>query len=247
MIDWLVLYMNNRKNYLNFLPVYSEKMADLLKSDINWKILKKIRSSGLNGITARKMSEILNESPSTIHNSIRELKRMGFITGIKERHMKANRLAIPEEIAKGIRGEFGGKLPRRMSGRSPTYYVSACDKRSGITHRRAHEAEDPWGDIVFHEDFRKVMLKMIKESEQDKKLFKHFENYIIEVYEKLLPTKRSETVKEILPTEKILCPRCNKNHEKYEFIKAMLFLITTMYMDSKEFEDLSKKLKIRKK
>ena len=214
-----------RTDYLKFLPVSSEKVADLLKTDAVWEALLKVRESGNNGITVGEMCKELHEPQSTIYNAIKELTRIGFVLGIKESTLQRKKWGRP------------GKEDERRPGKSPKRFFEPCELKSGIMGERERAAENPWGDIRFSKEFdREIVNRMRKDKEDLKIIHNGFKDYIEKFCKERLKAPDSD-LKKVLPNLEV-CPRCERSHEATELMKAMVLYLAADFLDSDDFQEL---------
>lgn len=220
-----------RKEYLVFLPVASEKTADLLKNEAVWSVLKCVRKSGTEGITAEKISEKLGESPSTVYNALRQLERVGYVRGVKMRKW-LKKVGRPPS---GIKTKKEFKRP----GKSPKVYTEPCDKVVGLVHRTEGEKENPWGDVIFSKKFDEEIGRLVKNDKSKDKLFKSLVEFIEPFYLKLSKSNRND-IKNILPDVADKCRECKESHELEEFIKAIAYYVCALFLNSENAKKMKK-------
>ncbi|MFH1586739.1 MAG: winged helix-turn-helix domain-containing protein [Candidatus Diapherotrites archaeon] len=223
------------KEYLSFLPVSSDKVADILKTEAVWQIMKAIRHSRHEGMTVNALSEKLHESPSTVYNAIKQLERAGFVYGVKKGvHMKKRGRPSRE-----ISGEY------RKSGKSPKIYFEPCEYYSGYSTRKEGEIENPWGDIKFSHEFNEEIGQLIKKNPKYlKNIFSVLGGFLDSFYGGKLKNSKDTGVVNLLP-DKELCSRCNNSHEGNEFMRAIVLIAVTQYLDSDSFAKILKKYELR--
>lgn len=220
-----------RKEYITFLPVCSVRTADMLKTEAIWEVYQSIRQGGFRGKTAAQVCEDTHEPRSTVYLAIKQLEREGYIQGMK-----------PEKIKK--LGRPSRESERKRAGKTPKIYFEACELRAGITHRHEGEHENPWGDIIFSEDFFNEIGKILKNQAEVKEINRKIISFLRKFYkEKILASNNTE-IKKLIPGDGI-CPNpeCGKSHEGYELTKAMVLSIATHLLESEEFKELLKDLK----
>ncbi len=235
-----------RKEYITFLPVCSDRTADMLKTEAIWTVLECIRRSGMRGKTVAEIQDETTEPRSTVYNAIKQLEREGYIQGMKEKRLKKiGRMLGSKELKKrGIAEDIYKRKYEKKSGKRPKVYFEACELRAGITHRHEGERENPWGDVVFSEDFFNVVGRMLKKDKGLSEINNDIIKLIKDFYTKKIETSDASEVKKLIPEDEI-CELCKKSHEGYEFLKALVLFIASNLLESKEFEKLLEELKFR--
>lgn len=216
-----------RREYIKFLPVCSRRTAEMLKKEALWDVLEAIRSSGFRGITARQIEKKTHEPISTIYNAISQLTREGYIIGMKPSKLKA------------VWGHRR-KEPREP-GKTPKKFFEACERRSGMDHREEGKKDNPYGDVIFYDDFFHNVGSLINKEPELKEIRKSLLDFTEKFYRERIMNSNGK-VKKMIP-DKETCPHCGRSHEGYEFFKAMLlYIVTNQVLDSSDFNDFLKKL-----
>lgn len=228
-----------RKEYLQYMPVSTDRTADILKTKAVWETLQTVRSAGTTGITAKEISSKTDQSISTVYGAIRTLWRHGFL------RRKKRPVEDQSEEAASIPEGFGtGEVSETPRGKIPMEYFEPCDIRSSFEQDPRGEPENPWGDVVFSTNFIKNIANMfdreddLGELREDAK--KSILDFIKKAY-KALKDREEERVEEALPRKKI-CSNCGRSHEGWEFIKALALYIATFSLDSEDAKELLRNL-----
>jgi len=219
-----------RKEYITFLPLCSDRTADMLKTEAIWEVYKSIRESGFEGKTVAQVCEDTHEPRSTVYLAIKQLEREGYIQGMKREKLK--KLGRPS-----------GKIEVKK-GKMAKVYFEACELRAGITHRYEGEHENPWGDVVFSEAFFNEIGKMLKKHPEIEGINKKIIDFVKNFYIEKIQSSNSSEIKKLIPSDGI-CPNpeCGKSHEGYEFMKAIVLFLATNLLESEEFKKLLQELK----
>ncbi|HLD42233.1 MAG TPA: winged helix-turn-helix domain-containing protein [archaeon] len=216
-----------RQVYLTHLPVNSDKIARMLEKESSWAVLQTIRKSGLDGRTVKEIADELNESVSTVYGAISALEREGYIKGVKPTKLK-------------LWGRHTKKQDEDRKGKVAKRYFEACELRTGGAHRNEGEPENPWGDVIFSNQFYDKVGNLIQNTENFKKLQEALIQFVSGFCKEKIPAE-SEKIKDVLPSAE-KCHGCEKSHEGHEFVKAILLYTATQVIDSEEIKGLMKEL-----
>lgn len=231
--------VHERKEYLTFLPVHNEQMAKLLKNEASWKIMKEVRKAGLKGITVSALEKKTHEAKTTIYSIIMKLESIGFIHGVKKREFK-RKWGRPKK-----EDDWKEKKNKRTTGKSPKIYFECCELRTGMASRRMGEYDNPWGDVTFEEKFLRNMRNIIEKNKKTDKIYEILSKCLEDIYQEIEESD-NKSVRSLMPNmEDNMCPDCKINHEGYEFLKALIFLMSSGFLDSEKFKDLLFKLKFK--
>jgi len=220
-----------RKSYLEYLPVSADKTADLLKTEAAWAVLKEIRRSGTDGVTAEEIAKRTDQPLSTVYAALRELWRNGYI-----RREKRKRTQVEKRRGRPPIGSLETKKAekRKLMGKTPREYFEACDIRAAFELDPSGEPENPWGDVIFSRSFRDI-AHALDEMLAESNLLDMLGDFAVEAYEKL--DSRKGKIAESMPSKEI-CPKCRLSHEGNELIKAIVLYVATKAVDSKRGEIL---------
>ncbi len=216
-----------RQMYLTHLPVNSDKVARMLEKESSWAVLQAIRKSGLDGKTVKEIAQELQESVSTVYAAISALEREGYIKGVKPTKLK-------------LWGRHTKKQEEDRKGKVAKRYFEACEIRTGGAHRNEGEPENPWGDVIFSNEFYEKVGNIINNTPEFKELQGTLIKFVSGFCKEKIPAEM-EKINGVLPsTEK--CKGCEKSHEGHEFVKAILLYTATQVMDSEQIKGLMKEL-----
>lgn len=231
-----------RKEYINFLPLCSDRTADMLKTEALWTVYRALRSSGFKGMTVAQICDKTNEPRSTVYQAIRQLEREGYIQGMKPGKIKKLGRPMGDKKRKDL--GLPTKEDERKAGKTPKIYFDACEMRAGITHRHEGERENPWGDVIFSEHFYNEIGRLLKKEPEINEINEKIIAFLKGFYQEKLFASANGNIERLLPSNEI-CPNphCGKSHEGYEFLKAMILFVATNLLESKEFKEFMKDMK----